>query len=240
MPTPPPGAIEAATTGLLAFVTGACHGPVRLGVPVDADEAALWLWPYELVAEQQTNGAGARLPYRFAIRYLVAGTGVAALGLLDEVLAASVRAGQPQLVLAAPPPALWRALSLAPRPVLGFHVPASIAYPVGTSTLVRGSLQVKPLDLAPLTGSVLGTGDVPVAGARVEVAGTRLATHTGSRGQFRFPAVPDGGPLVLHIHARGRIFTARLDAPAGQPVTVHCDFTSAADPTVHATAADSG
>jgi hypothetical protein len=230
MPTPQ-GPIEAATDELLSFVTAACDGPVRLGIPADADEPGLCLWPYELRAEQQTTGA-ARAPYRFAVRYLLAGSSVAALGLLDRVLTEAVRAGAPELVLAAPPAELWRALGLAPRPVLGFHVPASVEIPVDPAPLVRGALQLRGLELVALIGSVLGTGDEPVAGARVEVAGTRLATHTGAHGQFQFAAVPEGERLALRIHARGRIFTAWLDPPIGEPVTLHCDFTAASVSTV--------
>ncbi len=228
MPAQPPGPIEAATADLLSFVEQAGGGPVRVGVPVDGDDAQLWLWPYELRAGRQTTGTGPRNPYRFVVRYLLVGSGAGALGLLDRVLAAAVRAGEPELVLEPPDSTVWRTLGLAPRPVLGFHVPATVTFPTVDAPVVLGPLVLRQLELRPLSGVVVGPGDQPVAGVRVEVSGTRLSTYTGRAGEFGFAGVPTDARLELRVVGRGRTFTATVEPTDTDPVTVHCDFTGTA------------
>jgi hypothetical protein len=219
------GPIETATAELLSFVEGACAATVRVGVPEEAAEPGLWLWPYELRALRQTTGTGPRHPYRFAVRYLVAGSGTAALGLLDRVLTAAVRAGEPELSLEQPDPGLWRALGLAPRPVLGFQMPATVSHEAPDTPLVRGPLVLRHLAMRPLAGTVRGPGDQPVAGLRVEVAGTPLAAYTDRDGRFGFAAIPGGDRIDLRLSGRGRTFTATVERTGDEPVSVRCDFT---------------
>lgn len=228
MTTPHSGPIESAVAALLAFTRHASGGPVRVGTPADGAAPGLWLWPYELRPQRLTTGSGQRHPYRFALRCLVGGDAADSLGQLDKVLAEAVRAGEPELSLEAPDPQLWRALGLPPRPVLTFDMPASVAHPTPHVTPVRGPLVLRHIDLRPLIGTVLGPGDQPVAGARVEVAGTQLAAYTDRHGTFTFPAVPAGSTVGLRVIGRGETFTATIALTDDQPVTVHCGFGGAA------------
>src|SRR5262245_36487044 len=119
-----PGPIETATQDLLAWLAGAAGQPVRLAPPGDkaADKAhdkadGLTLWPLGLVSQRQTRSGGSgREPFRFGVRYLLTVSGPDGLGLLDRVLTAAVREGEPQFSLEAGDPALWQAFGVAPRP----------------------------------------------------------------------------------------------------------------------------
>jgi hypothetical protein len=218
------GPIETATAELVTWLERVSGGPVRVGPPVDGDEAGLSLWPFELHAEQQARSTGARHPYRFAVRYLVCGSGAAALGLLDRVLAEAVRAGEPALSLGGVDQAVWSAVRATPRPVLVFEVPAQVTYPVPETTLVSQPLVLKQARMRPLIGEVLGPGDLPVAGLRVELAGTALGTYTDRYGRFTFATVPASDQVQIRLLGRGRTFTADVALTDDGPVVIHCDF----------------
>ena len=58
----------------------------------------------------------------------------------------------------------------------------------------------------------MGPGDVPIAGALVEVEGQPQTTYSNHRGEFAFRAVPGGEPLpTLVVHAKGARLRVRLD-----------------------------
>lgn len=230
MTVPERGPIETATADLAAWLERASGGPVRIGPPVDEDEAGLALWPIELRPEHQTRSTGAAHPYRFAVRFVVAGSGPAALGLLDRVLTEAVRAGEPALRLDGVDQAVWSSARAMPRPALVFEVPAQVAYPVPNTPLVRQPLVVKQAGMRPLAGEVVGPGGQPVAGVRVEVAGTALVAYTDPRGRFAFASVPAADRLRLRLLGRGRTFTAEVAGAEDEPIVIHCQFTDDPDP----------
>lgn len=211
------GAIEAAVADLAAWLTGAAGDPVPVGPPRDDPDGGLTVWPLELRPARQTAGSGgAREPYRFVVRLLVAGAGPAALPALDRVLAAAATAGEPEVVLAAGDPGLWRAFGVAPRPALLVDVPAQIARPLPAAPPVRHPLQLRHLDLRTLDGRVVGPEQQPLAAMRVELAGTPYATETDPGGRFRLVGVPHDPqapdrPVRVRLIGRGRTLTADLD-----------------------------
>jgi hypothetical protein len=175
------------------------------------------------------RGTGTRHPYRFAIRYVVWACGADALGLLDRVLTEAVRAGQPAVSLDGVDRAVWSSVRATPRPVLVFEVPAQVTYPVPDTPLVREPLVFKPASMRPLTGQVVGPGGQVLAGLRVEVTGTMLATYTDGRGQFAFASVPATDRVGLRLLGRGRTFTADVALTGDGPVVVHCEFADGTD-----------
>jgi hypothetical protein len=219
------GPLETVTADLVTWLESVAGQPVRVGPPVDGPEdTGVTLWPYELRAQRQTTGTGARHPYRLAVRYVV----TAALPALDRVLGAAVRAGEPAVSLEGLDGAVWSAVRAVPRPVLVVEVPASVGHPAPDTPLVRGPLVLKQSGIRPLSGSVLGPGDEPVAAVRVEVTGTELATYTDAGGRFRLGGVPARDRIALRVEGRGRAFTADVDLTAEEaeePVVIRCDFT---------------
>lgn len=218
------GPIETATAELADWLERASGIPVRIGPPVDADEPCLSMWPLGLRPEHQTRGTAARHPYRFVVRYVVAGSGPAALGLLDRVLTEAVRAGGPAFRLDGLDQAVWSSVRATPRPALVFEVPAQVAHPLPDTPLVRAPLVVRHTGMRPLAGEVVGPGGQPVAGARVEVCGTALATYTDRRGQFAFASVPATDRVGLRLLGRGRTFSADVALTEEGPVVIHCEF----------------
>ncbi|MFE9689314.1 carboxypeptidase regulatory-like domain-containing protein [Micromonospora sp. NPDC005806] len=221
------GAIEAAVADLTAWLTGAAGESVPVGPPRDDPDGGLTVWPLELRPARQTAGSGAaREPYRFVVRLLLAGTRPDALPTLDRVLAAAATAGEPEVVLAAGDPELWRAFGVAPRPALLLDVPAQIARPLPAAPPVRQPLRLRQLAMRALDGQVVGPERQPLAAMRVEVVGTPYATETDHAGRFRLVGLPHDPedpdrPVRVRLVGRGRTLTADLD-PADPDLVIVC------------------
>ena len=216
------GPIEAATQNLMAWLAEAAGQPARLAPPSDAD--GLTLWPLELRTQRQTrSGSSAREPYRFGVRYLLTASGPQALRLLDRVLTAASRAGEPEISLEAGDPALWRALGIAPRPAVFIEAPALIEQPATTAPPVLHPLQVTIIPRVTLSGRVVGPNDVPLAAMRVEVLGTPLKTETDAQGRFTVAGVPEASEVRLRLVGRGRVLTAQVD-PTDTDLVIKCDL----------------
>ncbi|MGR6320440.1 carboxypeptidase regulatory-like domain-containing protein [Micromonospora soli] len=221
------GAIEAAVADVAAWLAGAAGAPVPVGPPRDDPDGGLTVWPLELRPARQTVPSGAaREPYRFVVRLLVAGTGPDALPALDRVLAAAAAAGEPEVVLAAGDPELWRAFGVPPRPALLLDVPAQLARPLPAAPPVLQPLRLRQLAMRTLDGQVVGPQRQPLAAMRVEVVGTPYATETDHAGRFRLvglphdPEAPDR-PVRVRLVGRGRTLTADLD-PADPDLVIVC------------------
>lgn len=222
------GPIEAATAELAAWLAGAAGEDVPVGPPVDGGPTAgLTLWPLALRPARQTRGTGAREPYRFTVRYLVSAAGPAALARLDRVLAAAAAEGEPELVLEAGDPALWRAFGVPPRPALLIDVPAQVARPLPAAPPVLRPLRLRQLAMRDLDGRVVGPEEQPLAAMRVELVGTPYATHTDAAGRFRIAGVPHDPeqpdrPVRLRLVGRGRTLTAEVD-PGEPDIVIVCE-----------------
>jgi hypothetical protein len=219
-----PGPIEAATQDLMAWLSEATGQAPRLAPPSDATDGGLWLWPLELRTQRQTRGMGtAREPFRFGVRYLLTASGPQALRLLDRVLTAATRAGEPEISLEAGDPALWQALKVAPRPALFIETPALIETPAISAPPVLQPLQVTIIPRVTLSGRVVGPNDVPLAAMRVEVLGTPLKTETDAQGRFTMAGVPEATEVRLRLVGRGRVLTAEVD-PTDADLVIKCDL----------------
>jgi hypothetical protein len=93
-----------------------------------------------------------------------------------------------------------------PSPAITIRVTVPRARVSTPKPLVRRPLELTPSPLAPLTGMVVaGQDDVPVSGARVEIAGQTLVAYADHRGEFRFPAVAAVPKTkTLLVHAKGQ------------------------------------
>lgn len=219
-----PGPIEAATQNLMAWLSDVAGQPARLAPPADGSADGLSLWPLELRSQRQTrSGGSAREPYRFGVRYLLTASGPQALRLLDRVLTAASRAGEPEISLEAGDPALWRALGVAPRPAVFIEAPALIEQPATTAPPVLHPLQVTIIPRVTLAGRVVGPGGVPLAAMRVEVLGTPLKTETDAQGRFTVAGVPEASEVRLRLVGRGRVLTADVD-PTDADLVIKCDL----------------
>jgi hypothetical protein len=110
-------------------------------------------------------------------------------------------------------------LGLPPGPGFVLRTMVSIARrrQAKRAALVRFPLNVVSGELGLLQGSVLGPGDMPVAGAVVRVEGLDRAAETDAFGRFRLKGPVDGGkPLRLNVRARGVEIDSEIET--GRPV----------------------
>jgi hypothetical protein len=235
---PATGPIAAATARLVSWLTQHAAGTaVHVGPPKDTDAGPveLTVWPLALLPEPGARSTVGRQrdPFRLQVRHLVTAGGPAgsSAAALDRVLVAAVETGEAALtvVLEPLPPHTWLALRALPRAALLIDVPAQIARPLPRVPVVRRPLRVQSTPLRPLHGRVVGPGDMPLAGIRVEVVATGTSTYTDATGSFDFAALPADQPTRLRLRGKDRPLLAELDAPitsgsVTDPVIIHCDL----------------
>jgi hypothetical protein len=144
---------------------------------------------------------------RASLRYLVtswAAKPQRAHELLGNALVAALQEPDFEVDLAPIGLETWTAFKISPRPSFGLRVPLRQDIDAPTAKLVRKPLEVRAAGVATLNGTVVGPGDVPIAGASVEVPALQLATQTDWKGRFQFLAVPASPPpRELLVKARG-------------------------------------
>lgn len=202
---------------------------VSLEPPADhADGQGVSLYLLELVAAPSMRGGEGRTPLQLALRYLVttwAADARAAHELLGQLVAAAMERHDFDAELTPPATELWSALGVRPRPAFLLRVPVRQERPEPERRPVRQPLRVQFGTMAHLAGVVLGPGDVPVSGARVEIPIVGAATETDAWGRFAFPGVPTQPPtLRARVRARGRELDVALDrTKEDQPVVIRFD-----------------
>jgi len=166
-------------------------------------------------------------PWQIGLRYLVttwSQEAEEAHRLLGELVFAALRNPEFQVELAPVPVEVWRAFGIAPRPSFVLQVPLQQERAQPKVKLVRATPVVQTLPMAGLRGVVRGPGDIPLAGAEVQIPALHLTTHTDSQGRFYFAAVPgEGRPTALRVKAKGREVNVTT-ADTGKPVLVRIEI----------------
>lgn len=189
----------------------------------DGIEASLTL--LDLVPAPAARRGTLPAPLQLRARYLVSVRGGAAERHQALAELGFHAPGIPDLELEATPPgpALWSALGVSARPALIASVRLTRERPRRIVPRVRQPLETRWLANRPLAGRVVGPGDLPIAGALVEVEGAPLSAYSNHRGEFAFGAVPGGdAPPLLVISAKGTQLTVRVDPDHGpdRPVLI--------------------
>jgi hypothetical protein len=232
MPDPGSGPIARSMTDLAGWLStvdiSAWVGDPGAG---DAPAGGLCAWPVAVLAEQEVRASNQRQPMRLRVRYLLTAGGEAggaeAARLLDPVLSAAAADASVAVVFEPVPVELWRALGLRPRAALLVDVPAQVERATPRVPLVRGPLTLDGTPMRSLSGRVVGPGDVPLAGIRVEAPVVGASTYTDNGGRFAFGGLPAGDPARLVLVGRGRQFEAEVGTDADAPVLIRCDFEEA-------------
>jgi hypothetical protein len=216
--------LEAADERLKQWAGGVLAGAdaLRLAPPAAAETEGVSLYLLELLPKPPARGAPR--PYaEVVLRYLVsaaAATPEAAHAVLGRLLASAVAQADFEVEAAPPPLALWQAFGVAPRPAFVIRVVVRIDLPTVRARPVRQPMAVDLGLVVPLHGTLLGPGDVPIAGALVEAPSVHRATHTDPRGRFTLPGLPAASPCVLRIVAKGREFILETAPGADAPLRV--------------------
>lgn len=152
---------------------------------------------------------------RFTLRYLVttwAEDEEEAHHLLGKLVFAVTEKREYELDLAEVPITLWTAFGIAPRPAFTLCVPLSLERPEKSIKLVQGPLVIQGAPVTSLHGIVLGPGDIPIAGAGVEVPALQLRVHTNAAGHFHFSSVPgELRGIQLVVKAKGRVQSVAVE-----------------------------
>lgn len=169
-------------------------------------------------------------PIRIALRYFVATWAgddeEEAHRLLGKLVLAAMKKHEYELDLAEVPAAMWAALGIAPRPTFTLCVPLPIERPEPVTSLVQGPLVMRGTPITSLYGIVLGPGDVPIAGASVELPALQLRNHTDTGGRFHFPTVPgEAGSIRLLVKAKGLVQNVTVEQPTSgrEPLAIRFD-----------------
>lgn len=219
--------IEQVDEHLKAWLMSIVDGTeVSLATPVAPEKGrTIGLYLLEVIPMPILRGGARRPPRQFALRYLITTGGESpeeAHQMLGKLILAAME--NPDFEVESEPLALgmWTALGAAPRPSLVLRAPLRVERPQLQGQRVH-SLSVSRAQMLPLEGLVLGPGDIPLAGAQVEVPAQQLFTHTDYRGRFRFPALGSGPRgTVLRVRARGFELTASVadSERTGKPLTL--------------------
>lgn len=192
--------------------------PVSLAPPVrdEGGEAAVSLYLLGLAESPSPRTSGPQ-PLQLQLRYLVTASSPEpeeAHRLLAELLFAALDTEKMQVEMEPVPLALWQAFGVAPRPAFTVRVPLIKERKTRPVRRVLEPLVVETARLARLEGVVLGPGDVPLAGARVELPALNVSTRTDFQGRFHFAAVPQDATGALRVQARGQELSLTPERPA--------------------------
>jgi hypothetical protein len=216
--------IDAVDRELLEWLQGAApKTAVSLAAPPAAapEQPAVSCYLLELAAAPPARGmSGAgRAPLQLALRYLVsvsAASPVEAHRVFGPLVFAALEREGCEVRLDAPPPALWQALGVIPRPAFTLQVPLRQQRPEPAAGIVLHPIVINEAPLRALAGRVLGPGAVPLAGARLELPALHLATRSDHQGRFSFPPIPSAPlPGELVVSARGRVLRVVPDQVVG-------------------------
>lgn len=146
--------------------------------------------------------------------------------LLGELVFAALENPQYQVDLKPLPNETWAAFGIAPQPCFVLCVPLRLERPEPAVKYVRQPLIVQAAPVSTLSGLVLGPGDIPIAGARVELPSLQIHERTDAKGRFHLSMVPGGeSATMLHIQAKGREMQVLIKGATGQhePLVIHFD-----------------
>lgn len=199
--------IEQADRALKAWVQEVVAAEVLLGPPRQFEgNPGVSLYLLSL-ADPLPIWANRHVAHQVALRYLVttwAADEEQAHALLGTLLFAALEKREYELTLEEVSASVWAAFGIAPRPACMLWVPCALAQREPEPKRVRGPLVMQGAPVRSLHGIVLGPGDMPIAGARVELPALELRGQTDPHGRFFFASVPgESQNIQLVVKARG-------------------------------------
>ena len=163
-------------------------------------------------------------PHRIILHYVVTVSETdshAMHRMLGELMFAAMNLPEVEVELEPLSPVVWSALGLVAQPSFVLRVPLLRECPQKLAPPVRKEMIIKSAPLRPLTGRVIGPGDIAIMGARVELPALHLSTATDFRGRFQFVAVPSNPPTkLLRVNAKGRTISVPVEKP-DEEVMIH-------------------
>jgi hypothetical protein len=227
---PAPEMIDQVDSQLRDWVGGLVDKSVEVsfGPPNNAGAGSgVSVYLVELVSAPPLRGE-LRTPVQLALRYLVSTWGEKPDDqhrLLGQLALAAMTNPDFEVELRPLPAEAWAAFPAVPRPSFYLKLPLRLARPEPESKPVRQPLVVKGTHLMSVLGRVVGPGDVPVAGARVDMPTADLSTETDHSGRFALAGVPSDPPKkVIRVRARRREMLVEVQPTlGGDPLLIRFD-----------------
>ena len=196
---------------------------VVIGPPSDsapADATAVTLTLMDIAPAPPARTADGVPPLKLRARYLVtvaAKNAMTARQALADLAFAAGPTEDVELQAGAPAPELWQSLGVRVRPAVVISVLFQRERQTRPVPRVRQPLITRWSPSRAVVGVVLGPGNVPIAGALVEVEGVAQSTYSNHRGEFAFRAVPGSEPApALVIRAKGTQVRVRVEGQASE------------------------
>ncbi len=190
----------------------------RIDDSTPSDGTTVTLTLIDMAPAPLPRGAAGLTPLQLRARYLVtiaAADAVAERQALAELAFSAGPIAEVQLEPAALGLELWKTLGVSIRPALVASVVLQRERRGRPVRRVRQPLVTKWAPSRPVSGVVVGPGDVPIAGAFVEVEGLSQSAYSNHRGEFAFRSVPGADPPpTLVVHAKGATVRMRVDGDA--------------------------
>jgi len=202
---------------------------VSLLPPSDpGDKRTVGLYLKDLLPSAPSRGSR-RPPLQVLLRYLVtcrANDPADAHNMLGRLLFAAMEHPEYEVELEPVPVDIWTAFGSVPLPSFMLRLPLRLERPEEGVKLIRQPIEVRQSPLMSREGTVVGPEEIPLANARVELPGHKLAARTDRRGRFIFASVP-AQPVVkkVRILARGRELVKKVDfsRTKQEPLIIHFD-----------------
>jgi hypothetical protein len=143
--------------------------------------------------------------------------------LLGRLVGAAMTQRREELDLAPPPHEVWRSFGVAPRPSFSLRVPVRVHRTVKEAALVLKPPVIRQVSAGTLIGRVLGSDDIPLAGALVKHVDLNVTARTDRRGLFRFSMVPAGAEgQNITVYAKGtqQSFAVQGNEGRDQPMVI--------------------
>ncbi len=192
--------------------------PGDVGAPAPGAQIDLTL--LDLVPVTPARASHRPTPLLLQARCLVTASGADADQWIVALAFHALEAGQPELERDGLAPALWAALGAKARPALVARALLEQSREVPPVPLVR-QVVTEWSRRRQLDGRIVGPGDVPIAGARVEVERLGLTTVSDHRGEFHLTVPAGSSAPTVSVTAKGARLAVRADPPPGEPLVIH-------------------
>lgn len=201
------------------------HEPPRPGT---ANAPAISVYLLDLVKTPQARSGRAQPPLQVTARYLVttaAPAVVEAHRMLGELTFSALAHPEYVVERESLPVELWAGFGVPPQPALVLGVRLTRERPEERAPLVSSAPTVVGTPAITLTGWIIGPGNLPLAGARVECPAVSRVVQTDGRGHFRLSGLPAAPPARLLVTAKGQQLWVETEPAAGAaaPLVVRFD-----------------
>ncbi len=165
-----------------------------------------------------------RPPLKITLRYLVttwAESTVEAHSILGELIFAALERNDLEVDLEPASGPLWIGAGKLARPSFRVRIPLTRSRPENLAPQVKAPMILRSSPLRPFHGQVIGPGNLPIMGARIELPELNLFTYTSPEGRFHFAGVPSNPAISkLRVRAKKRHISVTGPWTADEPVLV--------------------